>query len=376
MAALACAVLVLATDGRPASAVPEIGNAEKVVRDVFGRSLNKRMRAGQRLVRNQKVKTGTESAASLIFNDNSKLLLSANAEVRLDSFLYQPEKNLVQGSLSAVRGVLRFVSSSSKFEFKVRTRTATIGIRGTVFDVLTARDKTEVAVVEGAVTVASGGTSRMLRAGEVMTIGADGRQSVSRRRSAQLTKALSQTLARLGTNNRRESRHRQASGAAVPALSESGDLANRLYLDLRHGRVVIQMRPDLAPKHVARIKQLVRQGFYDNLPFHNVKPGFVAETGDPTGTGQGGSGQTIPAEFSDARFSRGTVGMMRQRDAVDSADSRFFICFKQQSHLRGKYTVWGEVIEGMRHVERLRRGQPPSRPDRILRLRLAADAAG
>ncbi len=151
-----------------------------------------------------------------------------------------------------------------------------------------------------------------------------------------------------------------------------------LYLDLKDGRVVIEMRPDLAPRHVARIKELVGQGFYDGLPFHRVIDGFMAQTGDPRGDGTGGSGVNIPAEFSDEPYQRGTLGMARSRDP-DSADSQFFIMFTRYPSLDGEYTVWGKVVEGMEYVDKIKKAPPTSRggtvddPDRIVRMRMAAD---
>lgn len=154
------------------------------------------------------------------------------------------------------------------------------------------------------------------------------------------------------------------------------DPENTLYLDLKDGRVVIEMRPDLAPNHVARIKQLVREGFYDGIVFHRVIGGFMAQTGDPTGTGSHGSGQTIDAEFSDEPHVRGTVSMARTND-INSADSQFFIVFARSKHLDNKYTVWGKVIDGMRAVAKIKRGAQGSgrvtNPDKIIRMQVAAD---
>jgi|SRR5579884_408450 len=158
----------------------------------------------------------------------------------------------------------------------------------------------------------------------------------------------------------------------------AADPENTLYLDLASGRVVIAMRPDLAPKHVARIKELVRQHFYDGILFHRVIDGFMAQTGDPTGTGTGGSGQKIPAEFSKtAHFVRGTVGMARSQNP-DSGDSQFFIMFTSYPSLDGQYTIWGEVVSGMEFVDQIKKGDPNSgrvaNPDKIVRLQVAADA--
>ena len=152
------------------------------------------------------------------------------------------------------------------------------------------------------------------------------------------------------------------------------DPENTLYMDLESGRVVIQMRPDLAPEHVARIKELAREGFYDGIVFHRVIEGFMAQTGDPTGTGMGGSGQKLPAEFSPEPYVRGTIGMARTQDP-NSGDSQFFICFQDCTFLNGQYTVWGQVTEGMELVDGITRGEPPANPDAIKRLQVAADAS-
>lgn len=150
------------------------------------------------------------------------------------------------------------------------------------------------------------------------------------------------------------------------------DPENTLYLELETGRVVIEMRPDVAPKHVARIKELVRDGFYDGLIFHRVIGGFMAQGGDPDGRGTGGTGQKLPAEFSGIPFKRGTVGMARSA-SPDSGDSQFFIMFARQPHLDNQYTVWGQVTEGMVHVGKLKRGEPPVSPSKILSAKIAAD---
>jgi peptidylprolyl isomerase len=147
-----------------------------------------------------------------------------------------------------------------------------------------------------------------------------------------------------------------------------------MILDTTKGKVVIAMRPDLAPGHVARIKELVRAKFYDNIVFHRVIDGFMAQTGDPTGTGTGGSGKKLKAEFTREPHVRGTVSMARAQ-SPDSGDSQFFICFEPAPFLNGQYTVWGKVTEGMENVDKIKRGEPVSDPDRIVTARMAADAA-
>lgn len=151
------------------------------------------------------------------------------------------------------------------------------------------------------------------------------------------------------------------------------DPENTLYMDLEGGRVVIAMRPDVAPKHVTRIKELARSGFYDGLTFHRVIEGFMAQGGDPLGNGTGGSGVNIPAEFNNIPHLRGTLSMARAQDP-DSADSQFFICFTRCNALDNEYTVWGRVIAGMEFVDMIRRGEPPVNPSKIVKMQVAADA--
>ncbi|ODN68890.1 peptidylprolyl isomerase [Methylobrevis pamukkalensis] len=144
-------------------------------------------------------------------------------------------------------------------------------------------------------------------------------------------------------------------------------------MELASGRVVIALRPDLAPKHVERVKTLTRQGFYDGVVFHRVIEGFMAQTGDPTGTGTGGSDlPDLAAEFTQTDFGRGVIGAARTSDP-NSANSQFFICFRDCGFLNGQYTVWGEVVEGMDNVDAIKRGEPPTDPDKIISLKVAAD---
>ncbi len=158
------------------------------------------------------------------------------------------------------------------------------------------------------------------------------------------------------------------------------DPENTLLLDLKSGRVTIELRPDLAPKHVERVKMLAREKFYDNTPFHRVIDGFMAQGGDPTGTGTSGSSYpNLPAEFSrTAKFLRGTVGAARTGDP-NSANSQFYIMFAPAPHLDGQYTIWGQVTEGMELVDQIKRGSggggTVNDPDRIVQLRVAADVA-
>jgi peptidylprolyl isomerase len=145
-----------------------------------------------------------------------------------------------------------------------------------------------------------------------------------------------------------------------------------MILETTKGRVVIAMRPDLAPGHVARIKELVREGFYNGVKFHRVIEGFMAQTGCPHGTGTGGSGRKLKAEFNKEPHVRGTVSMARAQDP-NSGDSQFFICFADATFLDGQYTAWGNVTEGMENVDKIKRGEPVSEPDQIVRASIAAD---
>jgi peptidylprolyl isomerase len=158
------------------------------------------------------------------------------------------------------------------------------------------------------------------------------------------------------------------------ASAQDYDPENTLLMDLESGRVAIELRPDLAPKHVARLKELTREGFYDGIVFHRVIPGFMAQTGDPTGTGGGGSDKpNLPAEFSNERFQRGTIGMARTSDP-NSANSQFFINYVATPHLDGQYTIVGQVVDGMEYVDQIAKGEPPRNPDRIIRMQLATEA--
>lgn len=166
--------------------------------------------------------------------------------------------------------------------------------------------------------------------------------------------------------------------AAVPlvvgATRAQAQSPTHLQIDLEWGEVLIELRPDLAPNHVSRIVELADSGFYDGIVFHRVIEGFMAQTGDPDGRGTGGSGQNIDAEFSDEPFVRGTVGMARSANP-NSADSQFFICFDDAQFLNGQYTVFGKVVQGMAHVDRIKRGDPANNgmvtgePDRMVKVR-------
>ncbi|MBU6475751.1 MAG: peptidylprolyl isomerase [Alphaproteobacteria bacterium] len=167
--------------------------------------------------------------------------------------------------------------------------------------------------------------------------------------------------------------------SASTAAAAKLDPQNTLYINLKYGRVVIQMLPDVAPKTVARIKTLTRQGFYNGLKWHRVIAGFMAQTGDPTGTGMGGSSlPNVPAEFSSLPFTRGAVGMARAQD-INSGNSQFFIMLDDTPSLNGQYTLWGKVVSGMQYVDQIKKGDADDNgtvtdPDTIVSMQIAADA--
>ena len=160
---------------------------------------------------------------------------------------------------------------------------------------------------------------------------------------------------------------------ASASRAQAPDPQNTLVIELKTGRVLVKLRPDLAPKHVQRVKTLAKEGFYDGIKFHRVIAGFMAQTGDPTGTGAGGSKlPNLPAEFTQEPYKRGSVGAARTPDP-NSANSQFFICYNGCGPLTGQYTLWGEVIEGMQHVDQIAKGEPPPQPDVMQKVYLLAD---
>ncbi len=361
-----------------AYAAQEIGTASKVVRDVFRKTLDKKLNQGDGLVFNEVVVTGIKSAVDISLNDESTLILGETSEMILDNLVYRPNKGVVEGQMELIHGLFRFASADVKMDMVITTPTATIGIRGTKFDVLADQDTMEVAVLEGAIEVDSAAGTQRVTAGEVYSVSSDGISSLGTQPSAALEKAVTTVMAALATEGKSPSNSPQSTQqasvnpSASPARAET-DKENTIYMDVPAGRVEIKMLPDLAPNHVKRIKQLARDGFYDNLTFHFVRQNYVAETGDPTGTGVGGSGVTLDAEFSDTPIERGIVGMSRKLNDPNSGDSIFFIALGRANALDGKYTVWGKVVSGMAYLDQLATGKPPKTPDFIRSLRVAVD---
>ena len=366
--ALCLGVLALAIPAIPSQGAGQIGAANVVVNNVYGNSLNRRLKSGEGVESEQKIRTGVESATNILFTDETTLSLGERSEVVLDHMVYDPNTNAVGGVVKFVKGALRFVSSSSADrDLMFETKFSQIGLRGTSFDVYATSRATEIDVHEGQVQVVSRSGTQIVDPGQVLRVSDAQGAAFEAQPSAEMSQAVSKMLA-LTTVGAAD-----VKASELAAAVAGKDAENLLYLDLAQGRVVIEMRPDLAPVHVARIKELVRQGFYDGLRFHNVVAGFVAETGDPTGAGDGGSGKTLKAELSDVPLRRGVVGMIHARNAPDTADSQFFILLGPAPHLDGKYTVWGRVIHGMRFADLLSRGSPPRNPDKVRSLRVAAD---
>ncbi len=391
--------LISSTDARSAM---EIGVADIVVGNVYGRNLSKRMNAGEKLIYNQKVRTGRNSATTLEFNNEMKMTMGERAEMLLDDLVYDPKSENMKGIVQLTRGVMRFASSkTAEVDLRVRTPAATIGIRGTAFDVLADPRKTEVSVIVGRIQVSSQFGSQEVGPGQTFAVESTSGAKFAPEQSAKFAAAVGKMLSMISQDNtmpkdkaeevkkaqEQQSKHKSQpkqtqqiksnTTATQPMMFYNAirgkNLENLIYLDLKYGRVVIELLPGVAPVHAVRLRELSREGFYNGLTFHRVQKGFVAETGDPTGKGTGGSGKLLKAELSKESFVRGVVGMKHKLRELDSADSQFFIITSPAPHLDGKYTIWGRVIYGMEFVDLLKPGAPPKEPDTILKMQVAAD---
>jgi cyclophilin family peptidyl-prolyl cis-trans isomerase len=298
----------------------------------------------------------------------------------------------------------------------IQTPAATLGIRGTRFDVQVTPQGTELAVIEGEVEISGPFGTQRVGAGRTFRVTASGGDfaSAPSNEMQRAVVAMFTVLGRQGDYRTQLANYpaivslgrptASAPAAAPPstiappagivapafiappagirppqpqvsvaAAIQGRDRNELLFIDLPQGRVVIQLRADLAPQHVARVKALARQGFYNGLAFHNVRPGFTAETGDPTGTGRGGTGQPLAPEISGEPFRAGSVGMVTQPNRPFTADSQFFITLSDQLHLNGRYTIWGQVVHGLELLESLPPGSPPRDPTRIVQALIATD---
>lgn len=365
-----------------------IGEARKVAGDVQRVTVNQPARSGDALIYAETILTDTASAIDIRLIDDTTLAIGEDSELTLDSLVYDPNRNIVEGVATVLTGVIHFASAQAKMDFTIRTPTATIGVRGTAFDVLADRHATEVAVRSGTVEVTSGAGKARVSAGQVYrTDGRNGSYTDTPSTRLESNLARMNTLlsgTQVAPQQKAESTflrdEEAAQSASTPKQSVSYSLSsvenvlqgrdkeNASLVQTSKGIVVIELRPDLAPRHVARIKELIRAGFYDGQKFTFVRSGYVAEVGSVRETGQ-----SLPAEISRTPVVRGSVGMSRQTNDPNSADARFFIALGRAAAFDGKYTVWGRVIQGMRALDRLAAGKPPSKPDRIITLRIAAD---
>ena len=371
----------------PGQCSSNLGFANNVINKVYGSNLLKKVRSGDRFFDNQRIRTSLDSGVDIRFLDSATLYVGELADVTLDNMIYDMNTKSGIGVMRILKGIMRYASGTSiNTNFTVKTANATLGIRGAVFDLMAGSGGTEVAVHKGAVKVEFASGAKQVFAGQKFFIPNVGETGFGNSVSLKMKKSVSKMLRmfdvsttdsfKVTVNNKnaeqKEGRALKKTSAETKSIVGK-NLNNILYMDLSYGRVIIEMMPDLAPNHIKRIKQLVREKFYDGQIFHNVISGFVAETGDPTGIGVGGSGKNLRAEISGTRFTRGLVGMKRDRNNPHTADSQFFILLGDARHLEGKYTAWGRVVHGMLLMDRMRTGSPPINPDYIVRMRLASD---
>ena len=361
---LSLSTLLICTESQSQENNLTIGIADLVVNKVYGNSLTSRIKNGQKIRANQRVRTGRNSATSISLKDNSIIKIGEIADVYMDNIIFDRTESSLNGSMEMVTGLLRFTSGKiHKMNLKVQTGNLTIGIRGTQFDLLANHSKTEIKVTQGQVQVSKGGLKTLVSEGQVYL--ADENTSSGFRK--EISKELKQAILNLESLTGKK----LTSESSEEERKVSSNNRNLLQIYTTKGLITVRMLPSLAEKHVTRIKELVTQKFYDNLIFHSVRKGFAVETGDPTGTGSGGSGEKLLAEISKTPFERGTVAMKRNRNDPNSGDSQFFITLRRAPHLDGKYTIWGKVIEGMGLLEQFQAGNPPSNPETIINIKIA-----
>ncbi|MEQ8664472.1 MAG: peptidylprolyl isomerase [Rhodospirillales bacterium] len=385
------ALVTAATLSVPADGVAqegEVGTVEAAVNDVTGSGARK-IGGGDPVYHMETVRTGSDSAVAINLIDESYLSIGADAELLLDSMVYDPNRGVVDGVIEMVSGIIHFRSSDVRLNVTIDTPSGSIGIRGTEFDVLAEARRTEVAVQEGTVEVTSAAGNQSVTAGEVYSFDADGNDSLSTTPSPQMAEAVAAMYATLSDSEATPGAATET--ASAPATSEeqvSGavaeiqqsqpnvDLGNLVFLELDKGLVVIEALPDIAPGHAERVAELMNAGAYDNARFDFVRHGYAAEialTGSPEGVGRG---EPIAAEINEQSFTRGTVGMSRPPDDVDGATGAFFIALGDASNLDGQYTAWGRVVYGLETLDALAEGRPPASPDVILRARSASSVLG
>ena len=365
---LSLSTLLICTESQSQENNLTIGIADLVVNKVYGNSLSSRIKNGQKILANQRIRTGRNSATSISLKDNSIIKIGEIADVYMDNIIFDRTESSLNGSMEMVTGLLRFTSGKiHRMNLKIQTGNLTIGIRGTQFDLLANRNKTEIKVTQGQVQVSKGGLKTLVSEGQVYL--ADENTSSGFRKK--ISKELKQAILKLESLTGKELTSENDINSSEEEKKVLSNNRNLLQIYTTKGLITVRMLPSLAEKHVTRIKELVTQKFYDNLIFHSVRKGFAVETGDPTGTGSGGSGEKLLAEISKTRFERGTVAMKRNRNDPNSGDSQFFITLRRAPHLDGKYTIWGKVIEGMGLLEQFQAGNPPPNPERIMNIKIA-----
>jgi len=386
-ASAALSLVVFLTTPASVLAALEIGTTVKVVNQASiksgAKTLKRRLKIGDKVVYQETVSTGDKSAVNFLLIDESTLLIGENSEIILDSLVYNPNRGVVEGMIEVLNGIFRFSGAAVKMDVTIKTPLATIGVRGTEFDVLTKSNETEIAVHEGTVEVTSALGTESVTRGQVYKVNAAGEGGLQAEPSPQLKTQTSMMLTMVANDASAAS----AASASSPktqtaALSQAAkpktatDDNNLMFMELAGGRAVIELRPDLAPNHVRRVKEMASQGVYDDLEFTFVRSGYAAETAVPKGREASASTarQPLKAEFSDVPFERGVVGMSRQPGDPDSAESQFFITLGRAASLDGKYTVIGRVIEGVEVLDALKPGRPPKNPDRIIRLKIGSSA--
>ena len=367
---LSLSTLLVCTESQSQENDLTIGIADLVVNKVYGNSLSSRIKNGQNILANQRIRTGRNSATSISLKDDSILKIGEIADVYMDNIVFDRTGSSLNGSMEMVTGLLRFTSGKiHRMNLKIQTGNLTIGIRGTQFDLLANRSKTEIKVTQGQVQVSKGGLKTLVSEGQIYL--ADENTSSGFRKK--ISKDLKQAILKLErlTSNKLIRENDINNSKKEKGISANNKNQNLLQIYTTKGLITVRMLPSVAEKHVTRIKELVTQKFYDNLIFHSVRKGFAVETGDPTGTGSGGSGEKLLAEISKTPFERGTVAMKRNRNEPNSGDSQFFITLRRAPHLDGKYTIWGRVVEGMELLEQFQAGNPPSNPERIINIKIA-----
>ncbi|MEE2934097.1 MAG: peptidylprolyl isomerase [Pseudomonadota bacterium] len=370
-----------------------VGNAETISGNVFGKGLGKRLNSGDPIQYFDTVRVGLSSAAALRFVDNTELVMGENSSLLINNLIFNPQLGTAEGVLNMTSGFLRYTSAGRRSNIIIQTSLAAIGIRGTVFDILASSSHVEVVVHEGNIAVDSNNKKAVLRSGEVIKLNKDETFVISKSPSLEIKKAVQNVSQIL-----KQSKHsfkmfktygisneapvlskvpakctKKLTGIVIPKYLRKFDKSKLIIMRLNTGDVFIKLLEHKAPRHIIRIKNLIRQCFYDGLQFFDVKSDFAAITGDPLNNGEGGSGKTLKSEFSKIPFIAGSVGMIRDQKDPNSADSQFFIALKPLLHLTGKYTKWGLVVHGMDKIRKLPTGRPPQKPAYIVAIQLLSD---